>query len=64
METVESKIKKLKPEQRKEVIDFIDVLLKKKVTKKKKPSFKWFGCLKEFREDFTSLELQHRITSI
>jgi hypothetical protein len=61
MENVESKIRKLKPEQKKEVNDFIDFLLNRKISKKKKkPSFEWFGCLKEYRDTFTSIELQKK----
>lgn len=61
METVERKFQKLKPEQKKEVNDFIDFLLNRKIVKKnKKPSFEWFGCLKEYRDTYTSMELQKK----
>ncbi len=44
MESVEEKLKRLPQELQKEVEDFIDFLLAKKVSrKKKKPSLDWIG---------------------
>ena len=56
------KLKQLPPEYHKEVIDFIDSLLSKKkvVIPKKKPKLDWIGGLEEYRDQYTSLELQKK----
>ncbi|RLI78107.1 hypothetical protein DRP07_11425 [Archaeoglobales archaeon] len=54
---IEEKIKSLPPELQKEVDKFIDSLIRKK---KKKPSFSWAGALREYRDKFTSVELQKK----
>lgn len=55
------KLKQLPPEYHKEVIDFIDSLLTKKVVpKKKKPKLDWIGGLEEYRDQYTALELQKK----
>lgn len=61
METIEQKFIKLPHDLQQEVIDFIDFLFTKKVLKKsKKPKLDWIGGLKEYRDQFTSLELQKK----
>ena len=64
METLEEKIKKLPPELKAEVEKFIETLLEgqKKRTKRNKPAFRWVGVLKDLREQFSSVELQHEIS--
>ena len=61
MGSVEEKFRRLPPELQREVMDFIDFLLWKV---KKKPGKKlrldWAGGLKEYRDKFTSLELQKK----
>jgi hypothetical protein len=58
-------IDKLPPELQKEVTDFALFLLEKQMpVKKKKPEFKWAGALKEMRNDYTSVKLQHEISSL
>jgi hypothetical protein len=53
------KFNQLPPDLRKEVIDFIDFLLTQKVSKrKKKLKLDWAGGLKEYRDQYTALELQ------
>ena len=53
------KFNQLPPSLRKEVIDFIDFLLTQKVSKrKKKLKLDWAGGLKEYRDQYTALELQ------
>ena len=55
------KLKQLPPECHKEVIHFIDSLLIKKVSKrKKKPKLDWIGGLEEYRDQYTALELQKK----
>lgn len=61
METVEQKMKRLPKNLQHEVLDFIDFLLTKKTSpKKKKPKLNWIGGLKEYRDQYTSLDLQKR----
>ena len=44
-----------------EVTDFVDFLLTKKAKKKTKtPKLDWMGGLKEYREQYTSVELQEK----
>ncbi len=55
------KLKQLPPEDHKEVIEFIDSLLTKKVVhRKKKPKLDWIGGLEEYRDRYTALELQKK----
>ena len=55
------KLKQLPPECHKEVIHFIDSLLIKNVSKrKKKPKLDWIGGLEEYRDQYTALELQKK----
>jgi hypothetical protein len=61
MEYVELKIRKLPKELKNEVEDFVDFLLEKKCKKhSRKPSLDWIGGLKEFKEQYTALELQKK----
>jgi len=56
-------IKQLPPELQKEVEDFALFLLEKRANKRKKKSFlnqDWAGGLKEYRNVYTSLELQKK----
>jgi Uncharacterized conserved small protein len=58
---VEEKIKKLPPELHKEVEDYVDFLLQKTEKKTgKKLGLEWIGGLKEYRDKYTSLELQKK----
>ena len=58
---VEEKIKKLTPELHKEVEDYVDFLLQKTEKKTgKKLGLEWLGGLKEYRDKYTSLELQKK----
>ncbi|MBX3279278.1 MAG: DUF2281 domain-containing protein [Acidobacteria bacterium] len=54
-------VKELPPESQAEVRDFVEFLLEKR---KKKPAGKlrqdWAGALGDFREEYTSLELQRK----
>lgn len=61
MKSLDEMISKLPPEYQQEVIDFIDFLFTKKISKKsKKPKLDWIGGLKEYRDQFTALELQKK----
>ena len=58
---IQQKLEQLPPDLREEVINFIDFLLTKKVSsRKKKPQLDWIGGLKECRDQYTSLELQKK----
>ena len=59
--TLEEKFETLPPDLQKEAADFIDFLLTRKTPrKKKKPTLNWMGSLKEYRSQYTSLELQKK----
>ena len=63
MKSIEERIKELPPEPRKEVQDFVDHLLAKRKRKSKgKLKLDWAGALKDLRDKYTSVELQHKIS--
>ncbi|UJS17885.1 MAG: DUF2281 domain-containing protein [Candidatus Jettenia sp.] len=65
MKSLDELIKKLPPEYEQEVQDFIEFLLEKKKKKQKgKPTFEWAGALRDLRNQYTSVELQHKISEL
>ena len=61
MKTLEELIKELPPDLQQEVYDFASFLLEKRARpKQKKLRMTWAGTLREFRNQFTSLELQKK----
>jgi hypothetical protein len=65
MQSIKQKIDQLPPEYQQEVNDFIDFLLEKRLkVKAKKPAFTWAGALKEYKDKYTSVELQHKISKL
>jgi len=62
MEPVDlSKIKDLPEELQKEIFDFIEFIIAKYEKKKTKGfSFDWVGGLKDLKDKYTSVELQHK----
>ena len=61
MKNLEERIKELPPELHQELIDFVDFLLEKRVRQGgKKLSQDWAGALKDFRGQYTSVELQKK----
>ncbi|MBI4494347.1 MAG: DUF2281 domain-containing protein [Chloroflexi bacterium] len=59
---LEELIRELPPEMREQVRDFVQFLLEKRAKKPRgKPRFDWAGALKDLRDQYTSVELQHRI---
>ena len=61
MNSLEEMIKKLPPEYQKEVYDFIQFLIERRKPKLgKKLKQDWAGALRDYREQFTSLELQKK----
>ena len=62
MKTLEELIKELPPELQQEVGDFVQFLLEKQVKKPKgKFKFNWEGALQDLRDQYTSVELQHKV---
>jgi hypothetical protein len=61
MKNLEERIKALPPELHQEVMDFVDFLLEKRGRRPgKKLRQDWAGALKDYREQYTSLELQKK----
>jgi hypothetical protein len=61
MNSLEELIQKLPPELQEEVSDFASYLLETKVKSKQKYlRMTWAGALREFRDQYTSLELQKK----
>ena len=59
--SLEGVIKKLPPYLQKEVFDFVEFLLSKDTSKPKgKLKQNWAGDLREFRDQYTSLELEKK----
>ena len=52
----------LPSEMQQKVRDFVEFLLEKHLKKPRgKPTFEWAGALKDLRDQYTSVELQHKI---
>ena len=65
MKSLEERIKELPPEQIRMVEAFLESLAKKSHRRRrKKPAFSWAGALKDLREQYTSVELQHMISKL
>lgn len=60
---IETKVRELPESLKKEVLDYIEFLLEKhreRKIKKKRFKFDWEGGLSDIRDEFTSVELQHK----
>lgn len=62
MYELQKKINELPDELKKEVYDFIDFLISKRKKRKAKAGLDWIGGLKEYRNNYTSVELQHKVS--
>ncbi len=63
MRTLQDVVEQLPPDMQQEVRDFAEFLLEKQQQKARgKPSFEWAGALKDLRDQYTSVELQHQVT--
>jgi len=61
MESIEELMEKLPPDLQQEVKDFARFLVEKKAKpRRKKLRLTWAGGLREFRDQYTSLELQKK----
>ena len=56
---LETKIKSLPPEIKKELLEYIEKRLEY-YKRKGKFNFRWEGGLKELKNEYTSVELQHK----
>ena len=65
MKPLDEMISKLPPEYQQEVEDFVEFLLEKRTKKKRgTPKFDWAGALNDLRNQYTSVELQHKISEL
>jgi len=63
MKQIEKMIKELPPELQQEIEDYVEFLIEKRRKKTQgKPKFDWIGALKDLRDQYTSVELQHKIS--
>ncbi|MEW5830969.1 MAG: DUF2281 domain-containing protein [Chloroflexota bacterium] len=63
--SLQEMIRALPPELQEEVRDFIAFLSSRQAKKRKvKMQFGWQGALKDLRTQYTSVELQHRISEM
>lgn len=61
MRNIEEMIKELPPKLQKEVEEFVQFLLEKKAQKHgRKLRQDWAGALRDYRDQYTSLELQKK----
>lgn len=60
MHELQKKIDQLPEELKKEVEDFVEFLSSRISTKKSKASLDWIGGLSELKDQYTSVELQHK----
>lgn len=62
MKRVEEMIKELPPELQQEVEDFVQFLIEKRARKPKgQLKLDWRGALRDLRDQYTSVDLQHKI---
>lgn len=62
MPSLEDRIKDLPPDLRREVEDFVDFLIDRRILHPRgKMKFAWEGALADLRDQYTSVELQHKI---
>ena len=63
MNGIEEMVAKLPPELQQEIEDFVQYLLEKRSKGPRgKPTFDWAGALKDMEHQYTSVELQHKIS--
>lgn len=62
MQTLQELIEQLPPDLQQEVQDFVEFLLEKRALKQKgELKLDWRGALRDWREKYTSVELQHKL---
>ena len=61
--SLQEMLQKLPPDLQAEVRDFAEFLLERKTPQTQRPmQFRWEGALKDMRQQYTSVELQHQIS--
>jgi len=61
MKSIEDKIKALPPELQQEVEDFVESLMREQRKFDSQLKLDWRGALRELKDQYTSVELQHEI---
>ena len=62
MQGLKELVEQLPPDLQQEVRDFAEFLMEKRVTKQKGDlELDWRGALRDMRDRYTSVELQHKI---
>ena len=65
MKSLEEKIKELPPELQQEVKDFVDSLTERQERRVRgQLKLDWRGSLRDLRDQYTSVELQHEIIKL
>ncbi len=60
--TLKQLVEQLSPDLQKEVVDFAEFLLEKRMTKRKQDlKLDYRGVLRDMRKEYTSVELQHKV---
>ncbi len=63
--SLQEMLHRLPPELQTEVRDFVEFLLERKAPRQKRPmKFQWEGALKDMRNQYTSVQLQHQIAEL
>jgi hypothetical protein len=63
VKSINEMVNELAPGQQAEARDFIESLLaKKRAGPRRKPQFDWAGALKDMRDEYSSVDLQHEST--
>jgi len=63
MKTVEEIMRELPPDLQEEARDFLEFLLQKRAKRPRvKPKFDWAGTARDLSDQYTSVELQHKIS--
>jgi len=61
MKSLEEMVKELPPELQQEVLDFVEFLIERRMRKRgRKLRQDWAGSLRDYRDRYTSLELQQK----
>lgn len=59
---IEEKIRKLPPNLQKEVEDYVESLIESRARRRKgQLKLEWRGALRDLRDKYTSVELQHKL---
>jgi hypothetical protein len=61
--SLEELVRELPPDVEQEVRDFVEFVLQRRTRKPLgRPDFEWAGALKDMRDHYTSVELQHKLS--